>query len=144
MGSIITDGTPRRYGARGSGKRGTSRKSFDRGGNYTSPTGSGSSSRRTSYPDFLSKRWENRVMRDPVMGHNIDAIRKGYALGKLGVNTQARMDRLKLALTHPYGSTRINWEDRPSYDDKMGQEWEKRHIERIKKSRYVDRKLKEN
>ena len=124
MGSIITDQSRSRHSRRITGFKSSS---------HTSQTGTGSSSRRTSYGDPLSKKWENRTLRgEDWRAHNIDAIRKGYVMHKLGITNQGRMDRVKLALTHPYGSTDINWEDRPSYDDKLGQEWEVRHAKRMK------------
>ena len=135
MGSIITDGmsSPRRYGARGSGKTGTGRKSFDRGGNYRNTTGTGSSSRRTDWGDVLSKKWENRMTRDPDSSeaHNIDAIRKHIILNKLNVNTQPRMNRLKQALTQPYGrSGDVSYQKARSYDDVLDDQWEKRQAKR--------------
>ena len=74
-------------------------------------------------------------MRNPDSGeaHNIDKIRKHYVMNKLGITNQGRMDRLKLALTNPHGSHLINWDDRPSYDDKVGAEWEKRRKNRKEK-----------
>ena len=117
----------KRYGSRGTII--TSDKST-----HTSKTGSGSSSRRTSYGDPLSKKWENRTLRgEDWRAGNIDAIRKGYVMHKLGITNQGRMDRVKLALTHPYGSTDINFEDRPSYMDKVGQQWEERRKNRKEK-----------
>jgi len=130
MGSIITDGKSRSYGASGSGKRGNSRKSFDRGGNYRNTTGTGSSSRRTSTGDVLSKRWENMMTRDPdsAEAHNIDAIRKHIILNKLDVTSQPRMNRLKQALTQPYGrSGEVSYQKAKSYDDVIDERWEKRH-----------------
>ena len=49
---------------------------------HRSQTGTGSSSRRTDWGDFLSKKWENRMTRDPDSSeaHNIDAIRKHNVL----------------------------------------------------------------
>ena len=118
---------PKRYGSRGTII--TSGIST-----HTSQTGSGSSSRRTSYGDPLSKKWENRTLRgEDWRAGNIDAIRKGYVMHKLGITNQGRMDRVKLALTHPYGSTDINFEDRPSYMDKVGQQWEERRKNRKEK-----------
>lgn len=118
-----------RYGSRGtiltSGRTKHKSQTFD-----------GSSNRTTSLGDSLSKRWENRIMRNPdsVEAQNIDKIRKHYAMKRLGITSQARMDRLKLALTNPYGSSSISWDDRPSYDDKVGAEWEKRHAKRVGKN----------
>ena len=131
MGSIITDGmsSPRRYGARGSGKTGTGRKSFDRGGNYRNTTGTGSSSRRTDWGDVLSKKHENRKMRDPESSgaQNIHANRKYSILRTLNITSQARMDRLKQALTHPMEFGEGSYEDAKTYDDVIGEQWEKRH-----------------
>ena len=123
MGSIITDGmsSPRRYGARGSGKTGTGRKSFDRGGNYRNTTGTGSSSRRTDWGEVLSKKWENRMTRDPDSSeaHNIDAIRKHNVLQRLGITSQGRMNRLKQALTHSYGdSSDVSYKKAKTLDQK--------------------------
>jgi hypothetical protein len=69
---------------------------------HKSQTGLGSSSRTTSWGDPLSKRWENRRMRNPESSaaQNIDANRKHYVLTRLGVTNQGKMNRLKQALTH--------------------------------------------
>jgi len=85
----------KRYGSRGTII--TSDKST-----HITQTGSGSSNRRTSWGDVLSKKWENRMTRDPDSSeaHNIDAIRKHIILNKLNVSSQPRMERLKTALTH--------------------------------------------
>jgi len=130
-GSIIT-GKPKRYGARGSAKKTYQTSSSG----DTNKTGSGSSSRRTSYPDVLSKRWENRMTRDPDSSeaHNIDAIRKGIILRRLGVNTQARMTRLKTALTHPYGRSRaVSYEKAPTYGERQWQRWETKNKSKSEK-----------
>ena len=113
---------PKRYGSRGT------IITTDRN-THTSQTGSGSSSRRTSYGDPLSKKWENRTMRDPESSaaQNIDAVRKSYVMHTLGVTTQGRMDRLKQALTHPSGSNRdVSYQKARSYDDVLNDQWEER------------------
>jgi len=104
---------PKRYGSRGTIL--TSGKST-----HTSQTGSGSSSRRTSWGDPLSKRWENRRMRDPesTAAQNIDANRKHYVLKTLGITNQGRMNRLKQALTHGYEPRDASWEKAKTLDQK--------------------------
>jgi hypothetical protein len=115
---------PKRYGSRGTILTSGHTK-------HKSQTGSGSSSRRTSYGDPLSKKWENRTMRrGGGRADNIDAVRKSYVMHTLGITTQGRMDRLKLALTNPYRSTEINFVDRPTYMDKVEQHWEERRKNR--------------
>mgnify|MGYP003153727604 CR=1 FL=1 len=98
MGSILTEGSRSRHSKRITGFKSSS---------HTSKTGTGSSSRRTSWGDVLSKKWENRMMRDPESSEaqNIDAIRKHIILKKLNVTSQPRMERLKTALTHSYGAS---------------------------------------
>ena len=122
-GSIIT-GKPKRYGARGSAK-----KTYQTSSSNTNKTGSGSSSRRTGYGDFLSKKHENRKMRDPESSgaQNINANRKYSILRTLNITSQARMDRLKQALTHPMEFGEGSYEDAKTYDDVIGEQWEKRH-----------------
>ena len=89
---------------------------------HKSQTNEGSSSRTTSFPDVLSKRWENRITGndpDSLEAHNIDAIRKSIILKKLNVNTQSKMNRLKQALTHPHGSTgEVSYQKAKSYKEK--------------------------
>ena len=87
---------------------------------HKSQTGSGSSSRRTSWGDVLSKKWENRMMRDPEssVAQNIDATRKHYVLNKLGITNQGRMNRLKQALTHGYEPRDASWEKAKTLDQK--------------------------
>jgi hypothetical protein len=104
---------PKRYGSRGT------IITTDRN-THTSQTGSGSSSRRTSYGDVLSKRWENRMMSDPESSeaHNIDAIRKHNVLQKLGITNQGRMNRLKTALTHGSEPRNASWAEAPTLDQK--------------------------
>ena len=101
----------KRYGSRGSIITSGRTK-------HTSQTESGSSSRRTSWGDVLSKKWENRVMSDPVMGQNIDAIRKGIILRKLNVTSQPRMERLKTALTHASEPRGASYEKARTLDQK--------------------------
>ena len=109
---------PKRYGSRGT------IITTDRN-THTSQTGSGSSSRRTSYGDVLSKRWENRITGnnpDSIEAHNIDAIRKHIILNKLNVSSQGRMNRLKQALTQPYGASgEVSYQKAKSYEQKQ---WE--------------------
>jgi len=123
MGSILTE-KPKRYGSRGTIKT-SSRKSSG----YTPKTGTGSSSRRTSWGDFLSKKHENRKMRHPESSgaQNIQANRKYSILRTLNITSQARMDRLKTALTHPMEFGKGSWKDAKTYDDVIDERWEKRH-----------------
>jgi len=124
---------PKRYGSRGTIL--TSSKST-----HTTRTGSGSSNRRTSWGDVLSKKWENRITGnnpDSVEAHNIDAIRKQIILNKLNVSSQGRMNRLKQALTQPYGSTgKVSYQKARSYDDVLDDQWEESHRRLIQKDRH--------
>ena len=108
---------------------------------HTSQTGSGSSSRTTSWGDPLSKRWENRRMRDPEssVAQNIDATRKHYVLNKLGITNQGRMNRLKQALTHGYEPRDASWEKAKTLDQKR---WDSYNLDtELKyKEEYVPRK----
>ena len=109
---------------------------------HTSQTGSGSSSRRTSWGDVLSKKWENRMMRDPEssVAQNIDATRKHYVLNKLGITNQGRMERLKTALTHSYGASgEVSYQKARTMDQKR---WDSYNLDtKLKyKEEYVPRK----
>ena len=108
---------------------------------HKSQTGSGSSSRRTSWGDVLSKKWENRMMRDPEssVAQNIDATRKHYVLNKLGITNQGRMNRLKQALTHGYEPRDASWEKAKTLDQKR---WDSYNLDtELKyKEEYVPRK----
>ena len=129
----------KRYGSRGSIITSGRTK-------HTSQTGSGSSSRRTGYGDVLSKKWENRMKRDPESSeaHNTDAIRKHIILNKLNVTSQARMERLKTALTHPYGrSGDVSYQKARTYDQRSWDEWETM-VKRKKQEREANNKSKEN
>ena len=104
----------KRYGSRGSIITSDRTK-------HKSQTGSGSSSRTTSWGDPLSKRWENRRMRDPESSaaQNIDANRKHYVLKTLGITNQGRMNRLKQALTHSSGdSSDVSYQKARTLDQK--------------------------
>ena len=112
----------KRYGSRGS--------IITSGSNsHKSQTGLGSSSRTTGYGDFLSKRYENRKMRDPESSgaQNIDANRKYSVLRTLGITSQGRMDRLKQALTYPMEFGKGSYKDAKTYDDVIDKRWEQRH-----------------
>ena len=111
--------SPKRYGSRGSILTSGRTK-------HKSQTGSGSSSRRTGYGDVLSKKWENRMKRDPESSeaHNTEQIRKHIILKKLNVTSQPRMERLKLALTHPYGrSGDVSYQKARTHDQRNWDEW---------------------
>ena len=128
----------KRYGSRGS--------IITSGSNsHKSQTESGSSSRRTGYGDFLSKKWENRMKRDPESSEaqNTDAIRKHNVLQKLNVTSQARMGRLKQALTHPYGnSSDVSYQKAPTYGERQWKEWDE-EIKQNKRARSHERKATE-
>lgn len=128
-GSMLTTVSPR--------SRHRTRITGVKRGNKGNNTGTGSSSRRSSWPDVLSKRWENRITGndpDSIEAHNIDAIRKHIILKKLNVNTQPRMNRLKQALTQPYGASgEVSYQKARSYDDVLDDRWDKRQERRAEK-----------
>ena len=109
---------------------------------HKSQTGSGSSSRRTSWGDVLSKKWENRMMRDPEssVAQNIDATRKHYVLNKLGITNQGRMERLKTALTHSYGASgEVSYQKARTMDQKR---WDSYNLDtklKYKKNMYQEK-----
>ena len=146
MGSLFANfglGRKQQYVGKGTGsiskKRYGSRGSIITSGRtkHKSQTYEGSSSRTSSWPDVLSKRWENRITGndpDSIEAHNIDAIRKHIILKKLNVNTQPRMNRLKQALTQPYGASgEVSYQKAKSYDDVLDDAWNRRQARRAEK-----------